>query len=479
MVRRPMGSARTDTSPASKAMASIAATVDPTAAGPKCHQAPPPTWPCLVGVLGPHDSPVRRLMPPPVFTLNQLRIFLAVAHSRSLTQAAKILDQTQPSLSQHIAKLEDAIGQLLFQRGRGQLELTDAGTFLLRRAEIIMAEVDEAVRGLADHAKGVRGVLSVGMLSSIARNLLPDVQARMGETFPDVELDVHEVAPAEALEMLYTRRLTVAVVSAGSIASSSLSFTQTPVFSDPYVLAVPRGLDLAGVTDPEFQLDPDERRLLNSVVQFTFGSTYQLRIAGWYQTFLPAHHVISHVRSYELALAMVQARRGVTIVPALRYQGERRHWLRRHLVQYRYGRPPGRRPGAFAVSQHGATGHFHRRAASRRRRDPAACRRASTTVSAPSLFRHCRWPITGRHLNQAACVADRMGSPALSRTAKRRASRPEQWSMNTRVLIILGLLSFAGSSEARSADQMRFWNLTGNKNNQAVSGSHGHHEMES
>jgi LysR family transcriptional regulator, transcription activator of glutamate synthase operon len=268
-------------------------------------------------VLGPHDSPVRRLMPPPVFTLNQLRIFLAVAHSRSLTQAAKILDQTQPSLSQHIAKLEDAIGQLLFQRGRGQLELTDAGTFLLRRAEIIMAEVDEAVRGLADHAKGVRGVLSVGMLSSIARNLLPDVQARMGETFPDVELDVYEVAPAEALEMLYTRRLTVAVVSAGSIASSSLSFTQTPVFSDPYVLAVPRGLDLAGVTDPESQLDPDERRLLNSVVQFTFGSTYQLRIAGWYQTFLPAHHVISHVRSYELALAMVQARRGVTIVPAL------------------------------------------------------------------------------------------------------------------------------------------------------------------
>ena len=35
--------------------------------------------------------------------------------------------------------------------------------------------------------------------------------------------------------------------------------------------------------------------------------------------------------------------------------------------------------------------------------------------------------------------------------------------MNTRVLIVLSLLSFAGSSEARSADQMRFWNLTGTK----------------
>ncbi len=85
--------------------------------------------------------------------------------------------------------------------------------------------------------------------------------------------------------MLYTRRLTVAVVSAGSLASSSLTFTQTPVFSDPYVFAVPRGLDLSRVTDPDSELDPDDRRLLNSVVQFTFGSTYQLRIAGWYQTF--------------------------------------------------------------------------------------------------------------------------------------------------------------------------------------------------
>jgi LysR family transcriptional regulator, transcription activator of glutamate synthase operon len=317
MLHRAMGSTRTDTPPYSKTVASTAAapTQPPRgrSANKRRHQYGYASLVCWVSTTVWYAA----LMPPPAFTLNQLRIFLAVAHSRSLTQAAKILDQTQPSLSQHIAKLEDAIGQLLFQRGRGQLELTDAGTFLLRRAEIIMAEVDEAVRGLADHAKGVRGVLSVGMLSSIARNLLPDVQARMAETFPDVELDVHEVAPAEALEMLYTRRLTVAVVSAGSIASGSLSFTQTPVFSDPYVLAVPRGLDLEGVTDPESQLDPDERRLLNSVVQFTFGSTYQLRIAGWYQTFLPAHHVISHVRSYELALAMVQARRGVTIVPAL------------------------------------------------------------------------------------------------------------------------------------------------------------------
>jgi LysR family transcriptional activator of glutamate synthase operon len=256
-------------------------------------------------------------MGPPAFTLNQLRIFLAVAHSHSLTRAAKLLDQTQPSLSQQIAKLEEAVGQLLFERGRGQLELTEAGTFLCRRADVIMAEVDKTTVGLMAHAKGIRGALSVGMLSSIARNLLPDVQLRMAEAFPDVELDVHEVAPAEAIEMLYSRRLAVAVVSAGSIASSSLSFLQSDVFSDPYVLAVPQGLDLSEITDAETQLDAAGWRMLNSVLQFTFGSPYQLRIAGWYQHFLPGHRVVGRVRSYELALAMVQAGRGVAIVPAL------------------------------------------------------------------------------------------------------------------------------------------------------------------
>ncbi len=256
-------------------------------------------------------------MDAPAFTLNQLRIFLAVAHSRSLTRAAKLLDQTQPSLSQHIAKLEEAVGQLLFERGRGQFELTEAGTFLCRRADIIMAEVDKTMVGLAAHAKGIRGVLSVGMLSSTARNLLPDVQSRMAKAFPDVELDVHEVTPAEAIEMLYTRRLTVAVVAAGSLASSSLSFLQSDVLSDPYVLAVPQGLDLSQVTDPTKQLDADKRQVLNSVLQFTFGSPYQLRIAGWYQRFLPNHRVVGRVRSYELALALVQAGRGVAIVPAL------------------------------------------------------------------------------------------------------------------------------------------------------------------
>ncbi|MGA9865421.1 MAG: LysR family transcriptional regulator [Acetobacteraceae bacterium] len=253
----------------------------------------------------------------PAFTLHQLRIFLAVAHTRSLTRAAKLLDQTQPSLSQHVAKLEESVGQSLFERGRGQFDLTDAGQFLFQRAEIIMAEIDAAIAGLEAHAKGMRGVLSVGALSSIARNLFPSVQTGMAERFPDLELDVHELAPGEAIELLYARRLTIAVVAAGSVASSNLSFAQTEVLSDPYVLAVPRTLDLARVKNPAAQLDAAALRTLQGAVLFTFGTQHQLRIGEWYQRFIPGHRVAGRVRSYELALAMVQAGSGVAVVPAL------------------------------------------------------------------------------------------------------------------------------------------------------------------
>lgn len=257
------------------------------------------------------------MVEPLPFTLHQLRIFLAVAHSRSLTRAAKLLNQTQPSLSQHIARLEESIGQLLFERGREQFSLTDAGRFLFERAEPIMADIDGVVAGLESYAKGMRGVLSVGALSSIARNLIPPVQVAMAERFPDLEFDVHELAPGEAIELLYARRLTVAVVAAGSVASSGLSFAQTEVLSDPYVLAVPCGLQLGQIKDPLHQLDTAPLRVLQSAILFTFGTQHQLRIAEWYQRFIPGHRAIGRVRSYELALAMVQAGRGVAVVPSL------------------------------------------------------------------------------------------------------------------------------------------------------------------
>lgn len=250
-------------------------------------------------------------------TLHQLRIFWAVAHAKSFTKASKLLGLAQPSLSQQISKLEKDVGAQLFNRDRNQMNLTDAGNFLVRKAELILSSVEEVAVGLKEFSEGSRGVIAVGALSSIARNLIPSAVHRLGAIFPDVELDIHETAPAEALDLLYGRRLKIAMLATDSIASSSSSFHQTSIVTDPYVLAVPRGIDLSKIENVEKDLATPERTVINSTIQFNFGSQHKRRIEEWYQRMLPHYRVVAQTRTYEVALSMVQEGLGVAVVPAL------------------------------------------------------------------------------------------------------------------------------------------------------------------
>jgi DNA-binding transcriptional LysR family regulator len=250
-------------------------------------------------------------------TLHQLRIFWAVAHAETLTKAAKQLGLTQPSLSQQLSKLESTVGTRLFNRTPGQMTLTDAGQFLLRKAEYILSNVTEASEGLRQFSDGNRATIRLAGLNSVLRVLLPPALARLAGDFPRLEFDIHETAPAEALDLLYGRRVTVGLLAENSVASASVGFRQVPIATDPYVFAVPKGIDLSGVTDPDDELSPGKAAILNSCIQFTFGTQHTRRVEQWYQQVLPRHRLIAQCRSYEVALGMVQAGLGVCLVPAL------------------------------------------------------------------------------------------------------------------------------------------------------------------
>lgn len=252
-----------------------------------------------------------------MMTLHQLRIFWAVAHANSLTKASKQLGLTQPSVSQNLSKLEAAMGSRLFDRSSSQLELTDAGRFLLRKSEFILASVDEAVAGVQEIGKGISGRIAVGGLNSVVRLILPEAFNRISAEYPDLDIDIHELPPQEAIELLYGRRLNIAILAANSIASASLSFHQVDVLADPYVLAVPRGIDLTDVRDVDAELPEDQRCVVNRCIQFNFTSQHTQRVAEWYRQVLPRHRVVAQSRTYELALSMVEAGVGVALVPAL------------------------------------------------------------------------------------------------------------------------------------------------------------------
>ena len=249
-------------------------------------------------------------------TIHQLKIFWAVAQARSYTKASKMLGLAQPSLSQQISKLEEELGSKLFNRGFSKITLTDSGLFLSTKAEQILASVDEAEQGIKDFSENTRGTLKLGMLSSVARNVLPPTMKLFSDKLPNIEINVLEVAPAEAIDLLYARQLNVAVVAEDSLAASNLSFSKKEIFSDPYVLATPRDINLEKIRH-QHNLDDNLKKVLASSIVFEFGSQHKKRIEDWYKKNLSFSRAIAYTRSYEVALSMVEAGLGVVVLPAL------------------------------------------------------------------------------------------------------------------------------------------------------------------
>src|SRR3974377_1955234 len=92
--------------------------------------------------------------------LDQLRIFQAVAQSRSFTRAAEMVHLTQPGIRKHIKQMEEYFGVPLFGRSGKKVSLTQAGTVLFEATQEIMVTIEAAERRIDDlkgRAGGGRG----------------------------------------------------------------------------------------------------------------------------------------------------------------------------------------------------------------------------------------------------------------------------------------------------------------------------------
>lgn len=252
-------------------------------------------------------------------SIRRLQAFWAVAHTGSMTKAAKLMGVTQPSLSQQLAAFEAAIGGQLFNRRAGRLDLTELGTSILARAEQVLRSVQELedVLPMAGGG-GPRRSLRIAGAGSVMRALLPEAIRRLDLPLDMVDFDLHEGAPGEVLEALYARRANIGLVAAGSLPEAALSFRQVPVASDPYVLAVPAGLEIAGCA-AVVDLAEGAQALLNTTLQFVFGTHHSRRIQDWYDRALPANRTLARVRSFETMIEMTRAGLGICIVPALSF----------------------------------------------------------------------------------------------------------------------------------------------------------------
>jgi DNA-binding transcriptional LysR family regulator len=126
--------------------------------------------------------------------LRQLRAVRAVAAEGSFGRAAERLGFTQSAISQQIAGLERAVGERVFDRPGGprRVELTPAGTLLLRHAEAMLAELGELEDNLRSLRAGEVGRLMVGSFQSISVRVLPEVIGRLRSERPGLTVRATE-----------------------------------------------------------------------------------------------------------------------------------------------------------------------------------------------------------------------------------------------------------------------------------------------
>lgn len=123
-------------------------------------------------------------------TLEQLRIFVAVAQMEHFTRAANRLKISQSAVSSAISALETEHRIQLFDRSRRHVELTGAGNILLAEAEAILNRVNLALRRLEDLSELRSGHLSVAASQTVANYWLPALLQQFHNEYPGVEIDL-------------------------------------------------------------------------------------------------------------------------------------------------------------------------------------------------------------------------------------------------------------------------------------------------
>ena len=129
----------------------------------------------------------------------RLLILRDVARAGSISAAARELGWTQPAVSQHLARLEREAGVPLLLRGPGGVTPTQAGTVLLRRADVVAAELHAAEEELAALTQLRAGRVRLVAFPSAAATLVPDAIGALAADHPDVEVGLDEAEPPEAL----------------------------------------------------------------------------------------------------------------------------------------------------------------------------------------------------------------------------------------------------------------------------------------
>ncbi len=241
--------------------------------------------------------------------LRHLRYFLEVTHDLNMTKAAKRLNMSQPPLSRQIKQLEDELGAELFDRSGGQLRLTQAGKFLIRKARIIFANVEETKMAMKRIGKKHHTWLNIGFVPSTIYGFLPDFIRHYRKANPKVEIGLSELMSQDQVVAL---KAGIIDIGLGRMMMDDPEVKCEVLFKEDLMTVVPKNHPLSKKASISLKHLENEPIIL-----------YPVKPRPNYSDFISALfvkqklkiNVIQEVQELQTTLGLVASGIGISIVP--------------------------------------------------------------------------------------------------------------------------------------------------------------------
>lgn len=241
--------------------------------------------------------------------VHQLRYVVAVARTGSFSRAAGSCHVSQPSLSQQVRKLEDELGERLFERDRRRTRLTASGERFVARASRILDELAEAEREARETQDVTRGEVAIGVLPTIAPYLLPKLIASFTAKYPGVQIVLHEDTTATLCSLVSSYEVDLAIAS---LPLRDANLEVVPLMTEELFLALPPGHRLVrkknirpcDLETSTFVLMKEGHCLGDQALEFCQKGGLQ-------------PHVISRSTQVETMRRLVRAGLGISLVPRM------------------------------------------------------------------------------------------------------------------------------------------------------------------
>ncbi|GLU34322.1 LysR substrate-binding domain-containing protein [Trinickia caryophylli] len=170
-------------------------------------------------------------------SLDRLRTLVAIADHGSFAAAAQLLHLAPPTVSLHIAELENRVGAPLLSRKRGNVRPSAVGEVLVERARRLLAEIESTLDDVSRQVQGLAGRVRLGASTGAIAHLLPRAIAQLRVLRPEIDVQIAVLTSQDTLARLAQGTLDVGLVALPQSAVAGLVIR--PWRRDPVMAFVP------------------------------------------------------------------------------------------------------------------------------------------------------------------------------------------------------------------------------------------------